>query len=202
MATLNEKNNNVIYIWELFNLSLQAIIIQINKIKSFKWAKNQHILFINTENDKLYYFNFERAFVHELDDNFINKEFIFNEDGNKMIIKSENNFIIFDLNSNNMLQNNYNESQNTYDNIDNNNNENELNEQVLHHNPNQEENENNDNNNQQENIINTNENDEENENNEENENDNNDNQQEDNNNNNINNNPFGFKEFKLTPDGV
>ena len=202
MATLNEKNNNVIYIWELFNLSLQAIIIQINKIKSFKWAKNQHILFINTENDKLYYFNFERAFVHELDDNFINKEFIFNEDGNKMIIKSENNFIIFDLNSNNMLQNNYNESQNTFDNIENNNNENELNEQAIHHNANQEENENNDNNNQQENIINTNENDEENENNEENENDNNDNQQEDNNNNNINNNPFGFKEFKLTPDGV
>ena len=81
---------------------------KINKIKSFKWTKNQNILFINTEDDKLYNFNFEIDFIHELDDNFINKEFIFNEDGNKIIIKNENNFIIFDLNSNNLLQNNYN----------------------------------------------------------------------------------------------
>jgi WD40 repeat protein len=205
MASLNEKNNNILYIWELFNLSLQTVIIQMNKIKSFKWAKNQHILFINTENDKLYYFTLESIYVNELGDNFINKEFIFNEDGNKMIIKSENNFIIVDINSNNMLQNNmrYNESQNTYDNIENNNNENELDNQENDGNKNlkeEEENENNEEENQQENIINTNENNEENEN----ENENVENNQENNNNNDINihNNPFGFKEAYLTPDGI
>ena len=55
---------------------------------------NQNILFISTNNNKLYYFTLDSCKILQLAPDFKNKSFILSPDSKKMTIKDTNNFIM------------------------------------------------------------------------------------------------------------
>ena len=57
LATKNDKMPNILFIWDINQMNLQFVLIQLNEIVHFEWAKNKNILFIST-NIILFYFRF------------------------------------------------------------------------------------------------------------------------------------------------
>lgn len=102
LATKNENTPNIIYIWDLTKLKLHSVLIQINEVNCFQWVQNQFILFISTGNNKLYYYTLGSCEIVELEKDFSSNSFIISNDGKKMIIRGNNNFIIADIKENNL----------------------------------------------------------------------------------------------------
>ena len=97
LATKNDKMPNILFIWDLNQMSLQFVLIQLNEVVYFEWSKNKNILFISTNNNKLYYFTLDSCNILQLQKDFYNKSLIFSSDGKKMMIKDTNNFIMVNL---------------------------------------------------------------------------------------------------------
>ena len=101
LATKNDKMPNILFIWDLNQMNLQFVLIQLNEVVYFEWAKNENVLFISTNNNKLYYFTLDSCKILQLSKDFNNNALIFSPDGKKMMIKDTNNFIMVNLNDNN-----------------------------------------------------------------------------------------------------
>ena len=97
MATKNDNMPNILFIWDLNQMSLLTVLIQLNEISYFQWAKNQNILFISTNNNKLYYFTLDSCKILKLAPDFQNKSLVFSADGKKMMVKDINNFIMVNI---------------------------------------------------------------------------------------------------------
>ena len=97
LATKNDKMPNILFIWDLNQMNLQFVLIQLNEVLYFEWAKNENILFISTNNNKLYYFTLDSCKILQLSKDFNNKSLIFSSDGKKMMIKDNNNFIMVNI---------------------------------------------------------------------------------------------------------
>ena len=97
LATKNDKMPNILFIWDLNQMILQFVLIQLNEVVYFEWSKNKNILFISTNNNKLYYFTLDSCNILQLQKDFYNKSLIFSSDGKKMMIKDTNNFIMVNL---------------------------------------------------------------------------------------------------------
>ena len=97
LATKNDKMPNILFIWDLNQMILQFVLIQLNEVIYFEWSKNKNILFISTNNNKLYYFTLDSCNILQLQKDFYNKSLIFSSDGKKMMIKDTNNFIMVNL---------------------------------------------------------------------------------------------------------
>ena len=142
LATKNDKMPNILFIWDLNQMNLQFILIQLNEIICFEWAKDQNILFISTNNNKLYYFTLDSCKILQLFKDFNNNSLIFSPDGKKMMVKDTNNFIMVNINNNNNEEENEESTRKNYEinmkveenylndekegNVDNNLNENEI----------------------------------------------------------------------------
>ena len=100
LATKNDKMPNILFIWDINQMNLQFVLIQLNEIVHFEWAKNKNILFISTNNNKLYYFTLDSCKILQLSKDFNNKSLIFSSDGKKMMIKDTNNFIMVNMDNN------------------------------------------------------------------------------------------------------
>ena len=100
LATKNDKIPNILFIWDINQMNLQFVLIQLNEIVHFEWAKNKNILFISTNNNKLYYFTLDSCKILQLSKDFNNKSLIFSSDGKKMMIKDTNNFIMVNMDNN------------------------------------------------------------------------------------------------------
>ena len=100
LATKNDKMPNILFIWDINQMNLQFVLIQLNEIIYFEWAKNKNILFISTNNNKLYYFTLDSCNILQLSKDFNNKSLIFSSDGKKMMIKDTNNFIMVNIDNN------------------------------------------------------------------------------------------------------
>ena len=108
IATKNDNMPNVLFIWDLNYMSLQTVLIHLNEISYFDWAKNKNILFISTGNNKLYYFTFDSCKILQLAKDFRNNSFILSNDGQKMMIKDNNYFITVNIEESNDTSNNMN----------------------------------------------------------------------------------------------
>ena len=108
IATKNDNMPNVLFIWDLNYMSLQTVLIHLNEICFFEWAKNKNILFISTNNNKLYYFTLDSCKILQLAKDFQNKSFILSNDGQKMMIKDNNYFITVNIEESNNTSNNIN----------------------------------------------------------------------------------------------
>ena len=97
LATKNDKMPNILFIWDINQMNLQFVLIQLNEVIHFEWAKNKNILFISTNNNKLYYFTLDSCKILKLAKDFNNKSLLFSSDGKKMMIKDTNNFIMVNL---------------------------------------------------------------------------------------------------------
>ena len=97
LATKNDKMPNILFIWDINQMNLQFVLIQLNEVIHFEWAKNKNILFISTNNNKLYYFTLYSCKILKLAKDFNNKSLLFSSDGKKMMIKDTNNFIMVNL---------------------------------------------------------------------------------------------------------
>ena len=97
LATKNDKMPNILFIWDINQMNLQFVLIQLNEVVHFEWAKNKNILFISTNNNKLYYFTLDSCKILKLAKDFNNKSLLFSSDGKKMMIKDTNNFIMVNL---------------------------------------------------------------------------------------------------------
>jgi WD40 repeat protein len=97
LATKNDNMPNILFIWNLFNMNLQTVLIQLSEINYFEWAKNQNILFICTNNNKLYYFTIDSCKILQLAPDFQNKSLVFSPDGTKMMAKDSNDFIMINI---------------------------------------------------------------------------------------------------------
>ena len=97
LATKNDKIPNILFIWDINQMNLQFVLIQLNEVIHFEWAKNKNILFISTNNNKLYYFTLDSCKILKLAKDFNNKSLLFSSDGKKMMIKDTNNFIMVNL---------------------------------------------------------------------------------------------------------
>ena len=97
LATKNDNMPNILFIWDLNQMNLLTVLIQLNEISYFQWAKNQNILFISTNNNKLYYFTLDSCKILKLAPDFQNKSLIFSGDGKKMMVKDINNFIMVNI---------------------------------------------------------------------------------------------------------
>ena len=153
LATKNDKMPNILFIWDLNKMNLQFVLIQLNEVVYFEWAKNENVLFISTNNNKLYYFTLDSCKILQLSKDFNNNALIFSPDGKKMMIKDTNNFIMVNLINNNeeeeneesLRQNDYNNNMKMEENYINNEKEgnvdNNLNENEIENNNEEEENE-------------------------------------------------------------
>ena len=99
LAIKNDKMPNILFIWDLNQMNLQFVLIQLNEVSYFEWAKNENILFISTNNNKLYYFTLDSCKILQLFKDFNNNSLIFSPDGKKMMVKDTNNFIMVNINS-------------------------------------------------------------------------------------------------------
>ena len=97
LATKNDRMPNILFIWDLNQMNLQFVLIQLNEVVFFEWAKNENILFISTNNNKLYYFTLDSCKILQISKDFNNKSLIFSSDGKKMMIKDNNNFMVVNL---------------------------------------------------------------------------------------------------------
>ena len=97
LATKNDKMPNILFIWDINQMNLQFVLIQLNEVIHFEWAKNKNILFISTNNNKLYYFTLDSCKILKLAKDFNNKSLLFSSDGKKMMVKDTNNFIMVNL---------------------------------------------------------------------------------------------------------
>ena len=97
LATKNDKMPNILFIWDINQMNLQFVLIQLNEVIHFEWAKNKNILFISTNNNKLYYFTLDSCKILKLAKDFNNKSLLFSSDGKKMMIKDTINFIMVNL---------------------------------------------------------------------------------------------------------
>jgi WD40 repeat protein len=97
LATKNDKMPNILFIWDLNQMNLQFVLIQLNEVIYFEWAKNKNILFISTNNNKLYYFTLDSCKILQLSKDFNNKSLLFSSDGKTMVIKDTNNFIMVNM---------------------------------------------------------------------------------------------------------
>ena len=113
LATKNDNMPNVLFIWDLNIMNLYTVLIHLNEIIYFSWGKNSNILFISTNNNKLYYFTLDSCNILQLSKDFHNKSLIFSNDGKKMMVKDTNNFIMVNIDSeNDMNINNMEDDQN------------------------------------------------------------------------------------------
>ena len=142
LTTKNDKMPNILFIWDLNLMNLQFVLIQQNEVVFFEWAKNENILFISTNNNKLYYFTLDSCKILQLFKDFNNNSLIFSPDGKKMMVKDTNNFIMVNINNNNNEEENEESTRKNYEinvgveenylndekegNVDNNLNENEI----------------------------------------------------------------------------
>jgi hypothetical protein len=118
LATKNDKIPNILFIWDLNQMNLQFVLIQLNEVVYFEWAKNENVLFISTNNNKLYYFTLDSCKILQLSKDFNNNALIFSPDGKKMMIKDTNNFIMVNLiNNNEEEENEESLRQNEYNNM-------------------------------------------------------------------------------------
>ena len=108
LATKNDNMPNVLFIWDLNIMSLQTVLIHLNEVFFFDWGKNKNILFISTNNNKLYYFTLDSCKILQLSKDFQNKSFIISNDGQKMMIKDNNYFITVNIEEQNDTSNNMN----------------------------------------------------------------------------------------------
>ena len=108
LATKNDNMPNVLFIWDLNIMSLQTVLIHLNEVFFFDWEKNKNILFISTNNNKLYYFTLDSCKILQLSKDFQNKSFIISNDGQKMMIKDNNYFITVNIDEQNDTSNNIN----------------------------------------------------------------------------------------------
>ena len=108
LATKNDNMPNVLFIWDLNIMFLQTILIHLNEISCFEWMKTKNILFISTNNNKLYYFTLDSCKILQLPKDFQNKSFIISNDGQKMMLKDNNYFITVNIEEQNDTSNNIN----------------------------------------------------------------------------------------------
>ena len=115
LATKNDKMPNILFIWDLNLMNLQFVLIQQNEVVFFEWAKNENILFISTNNNKLYYFTLDSCKILQLFKDFNNNSLIFSPDGKKMMVKDSNNFIMVNINNNNNEEENEESTRKNYE---------------------------------------------------------------------------------------
>ena len=108
LATKNDNMPNVLFIWDLNIMFLQTVLIHLNEISCFEWMKTKNILFISTNNNKLYYFTLDSCKILQLPNDFQNKSFIISNDGQKMMLKDNNYFITVNIEEQNDTSNNIN----------------------------------------------------------------------------------------------
>ena len=108
LATKNDNMPNILFIWDLNIMSLQTVLIHLNEISCFEWMKTKNILFISTNNNKLYYFTLDSCKILQLPNDFQNKSFIISNDGQKMMLKDNNYFITVNIEEQNDTSNNIN----------------------------------------------------------------------------------------------
>ena len=108
IATKNDNMSNILFIWDLNLMSLQTVLIHLNEISYFDWDKNKNILFISTNNNKLYYYTIDSCKILQLTKDFQNNSFIISNDGQKMMIKDNNYFITVNIEEQNDSSNNIN----------------------------------------------------------------------------------------------
>ena len=102
LATKNDNMPNVLFIWELNLMNLYTVLIHLNEVIYFNWSKNQNYLFISTNNNKLYYFTLDSCKILELSKDFHNQSLILSDDGRKMMVKDTNNFIMVNIDNENL----------------------------------------------------------------------------------------------------
>ena len=78
-------------------MNLHFVLIHLNEVIYFEWSKNKNILFISTNNNKLYYFTLDSCKILQLSKDFNNKSLLFSSDGKTMVIKDTNNFIMVNM---------------------------------------------------------------------------------------------------------
>ena len=96
LATKNDNMPNVLFIWDLNLMKLQTVLIHLNEVIYFKWNKN-NILFICTNNNKLYYYTIDSCIILKLNNDFHNKSITLSNDGKKMMVKDNNSFIMVNI---------------------------------------------------------------------------------------------------------
>ena len=98
LCTKNENVPNVLFIWDMNSLQLYTVLIQINNISDMKWAKNENILHITTNNNKLYIYTIDSCKIIEMDESLRLNSLIFNSDGDQIILKDNQYFVLANKN--------------------------------------------------------------------------------------------------------
>lgn len=97
-ATKNDNIPNVVWIWQVSNLSLYSIAVQIKPIKHFSWSPKDHILVILTENNKVYVLTLNDASVCPIiTDSSINlslSKVSWSDDGKSLLVGDRNHMFM------------------------------------------------------------------------------------------------------------
>lgn len=97
-ATKNDNIPNVIWIWQVSNLSLYSIAVHNKSVKTFSWSPKEMILSILTENNKVYLLSLSDASVCPITTegtlNLNLTNFLWSSDGKKFLVGDKNNMFI------------------------------------------------------------------------------------------------------------
>lgn len=97
-ATKNDNIPNVIWIWQISNLSLYSIAVHNKPVKSFCWSPREMILSILTENNKVYLLSLSDASVCPITTEgsltLSLSNFLWSSDGKKFLVGDKNNMFI------------------------------------------------------------------------------------------------------------
>jgi hypothetical protein len=98
LATKNDNIPNVVWIWQISNLSLYSIAVQIKPVKHFSWSPKDHILVVLTENNKVYVLTLNDASVCPIIvENGINlslSKVSWADDGKTLLVGDRNNMFM------------------------------------------------------------------------------------------------------------
>ena len=110
IATKNEAIPNVIWIWQVSNLSLYSIGIHLKPVKSFAWSPIENLLLIVTENNRVYSMTLTEASIipilsEKINSNLYLSNIEWSSDGNSFIVSDKSNVFYgtpnYDNNNNN-----------------------------------------------------------------------------------------------------
>lgn len=97
IASRNDNMPSSVWIWEIQNLSLIAILVHLQQIKNFSWSPNKNELAICTGNGKIFFWSPEGAYVCDVPyegRNFSVHNLKWSFDGNYIMVLDKNECVI------------------------------------------------------------------------------------------------------------
>jgi WD40 repeat protein len=96
VATKNESQPNIVWVWDITKLSLNSILVQKQEVTHLEWCPQNLTLNVSTGNDKLYIWTLKVASLCQIPvnkDNFCVQQVVWNPNGRSFTAMDKNGLV-------------------------------------------------------------------------------------------------------------